>query len=57
MVWSGHERPGLCGSHSLMTTVQANACRPIILDPVGPGARFARLVRSNQLNRRTCSPT
>jgi hypothetical protein len=36
LVWSRHERPGSCGSHSLMTTVEARACRPIILDPVRP---------------------
>jgi hypothetical protein len=36
LVWSRHELPGSCGSHSLMTTVEARACRPIILDPVRP---------------------
>jgi hypothetical protein len=36
LVWSRHERPGSCGSHSLMTTVEARACRAIILDPAGP---------------------
>ncbi len=36
LVWSRHELPGSCGSHSLMTTVEARACRPIIPDPAGP---------------------
>jgi hypothetical protein len=37
MVWSRHERPGSCGSHCLMFTVEARACRSIIPDPLGPG--------------------
>jgi hypothetical protein len=36
LVWSRHELPGSCGSHSLMTTVEDRACRSIILDPVRP---------------------
>jgi hypothetical protein len=36
LVWSRHEPPGSCGSHSLMTPVEARACRPIILDPSRP---------------------
>ena len=36
LVWSRHELPGSCGSHSLMTTVEARACRAIILDPIRP---------------------
>jgi hypothetical protein len=34
---SRHELPGSCGSHSIMTTVKARACRPIVLDPTRPG--------------------
>jgi hypothetical protein len=36
LVWSRHDLPGSCGSHSLMTTVEARACRAIIPDPAGP---------------------
>jgi hypothetical protein len=36
-VWCRHERPGSCGSHCLMTTVEARACRAIIPDPSRPG--------------------
>ena len=39
---SRHEPPGSCGSHSLMTTVEARACRSIILDPIRPDRTASR---------------
>ena len=37
IVSSRHEPPGSCGSHSLMTTVEARACPAIIPGPGRPG--------------------